>query len=158
MRENDGYLYSVKSNQIIPFIWLKTGNNNKNITFHSFSSNNSVYETPKLTFWVTNNVLSSFIMPQCHMSNYFCSLLCTIATLQNEGTIARVMIETQWTYWSDWYFGKYYLIYEGHFRSNITVPVTSVCLIQFSKTIPHFVRQYITYKIIKPATKNACWA
>ena len=45
------------------------------------------------------------------MSNYSCSLLCTIATLQNEGTFAQVMTETQWTYWSDWYSGNYYLIY-----------------------------------------------
>ena len=46
-------------------------------------------------------------------------------------------------------------IYEGHFRSNITVPVTSLCMIQFSKTIPHFVRLYIPYKMVKSETKNA---
>ena len=49
-------------------------------------------------------------------------------------------------------------IYEGHFRSNITVPVTWLCMIQFSKTIPRFVRLYITYKMVKSETKNACWA
>ena len=46
--------------------------------------------------------------------------------------------------------------YEGHFRSNVTVPVTSLCMIQFSKTILHFVRLYINYKMVKPETKNAC--
>ena len=46
--------------------------------------------------------------------------------------------------------------YEGRFRNNITVPVTSLCMIQFSKTIPHFVRVYIIYKMVKSETKNAC--
>ena len=40
-------------------------------------------------------------------------------------------------------------MYEGHFRSSITVPVTSLCMMQFSKTIPHFVRLYITYNMVK---------
>ena len=44
-------------------------------------------------------------------------------------------------------------MYEGHFRSSITVPVTSLCMIQFSKTIPHFVRLYITYNMVKFETK-----
>ena len=105
-RENDAYLYSVKSHIILPFILLKIGNNNKNVTFHSFSSKNSVCETQKLTSWVMINVLASFIMPQYHMSKYYCSVPRTIATLHNEGTFARVTIEIQWTHLSDWYFGK----------------------------------------------------
>ena len=44
-------------------------------------------------------------------------------------------------------------IYGGHFRSNITVPVASLCRIQFSKTIPPFVQLYITYKMFKCKTK-----
>ena len=43
---------------------------------------------------------------------------------------------------------------EGHFRSNITVPATSLCMIQFSKTIPQFVRLYISYKMVKSETKT----
>ena len=43
--------------------------------------------------------------------------------------------------------------YEGHFRSNITMPVTSLCMIQSSKTMPQFVRLYITYKMVKSETK-----
>ena len=58
-KTNDGYPYSVISHLIIPFIWIKTGNNSKDITFHTFFSKNSVYETPKLTFWVMNDVLSN---------------------------------------------------------------------------------------------------
>ena len=49
-------------------------------------------------------------------------------------------------------------MYEGHFRSNITVPVTLWSMIQFSKTIPHFIQLYITYKMVTSKTKNACWA
>ena len=93
-REKDGYPYPVKSHLIIPFIWLKTGNNNKTLLFTVVFSKNSVYETPKLTFWVMNNVLSTFIKPQCHISNYSCLLLRTIATLKNEGTFVWVAIET----------------------------------------------------------------
>ena len=48
------------------------------------------------------------------------------------------------------------LIYEGYFKSNVTVPVTSLCMIQFSKRIPHFVQLYISYKIVKSETKYAC--
>ena len=33
------------------------------------------------------------------------------------------------------------------------MPVTSLCMIQFSKTIPHFVRLYITYNMVKVETK-----
>ena len=47
-------------------------------------------------------------------------------------------------------------LYEGHFRSNITVPVTSVCVVEFSKTIPDFVRLYINYKMVKSETKHEC--
>ena len=43
--------------------------------------------------------------------------------------------------------------YEGHFRCNITVPVISLRIILFSKTIPHFVRLYISYKIVKSKQK-----
>ena len=45
-------------------------------------------------------------------------------------------------------------IYECHFRSNITVPVTLLCMIQLSKAIPHFVRLYITYIMVKSETKK----
>ena len=90
-RKPDGYPYFIKTHLIIPFIWLKTGNNSKSLFFAAFPA--------KTPFWVMNNVLSSFIMPQCHMSNYSCSRLRTIAILQNEGTFARVEIETQPTYW-----------------------------------------------------------
>ena len=37
-----------------------------------------------------------------------------------------------------WDFFEPVTFYEGHFRSNITVSVTSLRIIQFSKTIPHF--------------------
>ena len=62
------------------------------------------------------------------------------------------------SYWEDsssWRFRPTLCLYkyEGHFRSNITVPVTSLCMIQFSKTIPQFVRLYITYKMVKSETK-----
>ena len=40
-------------------------------------------------------------------------------------------------------------MYEGHFRSSITVPITSLRMIQFSKTVPHFVWLYITYNMVK---------
>ena len=33
------------------------------------------------------------------------------------------------------------------------MPVTSLCIIQLSKTIPHFVRLYITNKMVKSETK-----
>ena len=38
---------------------------------------------------------------------------------------------------------------------NIIVPVTWLCMVQFSKTMPRFVRLSITYKMVKPETKNA---
>ena len=43
--------------------------------------------------------------------------------------------------------------YEGHFRSNITMSVTSLCVIHFSKSIPHFVWLYVTDKMVKCETK-----
>ena len=48
---------------------------------------------------------------------------------------------------------KFPLTYEGHFRSNITVAVISLNMMQFSKTIPRFVRLYISYKMVKSETK-----
>ena len=57
-----------------------------------FPSKNSVNETPELTFSETNNVLSSFVMPQCHMSNYSCSLLPTVLTLHKTvNTLIRLI-------------------------------------------------------------------
>ena len=53
---------------------------------------------------------------------------------------------------------KFSEIYEGHFRSNITALVNSLCMIQFSKTIPHFVWLYISYEMVKCERKNTCWA
>ena len=37
-------------------------------------------------------------------------------------------------------------MYEGHFRSNINVPVT----------VPHFVHLYIAHRIVQSETKHAC--
>ena len=39
-------------------------------------------------------------------------------------------------------------VYEGHFRSNVNVSTTLLCMIQFSKTIPHFARLYITQRMV----------
>ena len=73
---------------------LKLETITKTLLLTAFFSKNTVYETPELTFCVMNNVLSTFIKPQCHISNYSCLLLRTIATLKNEGTFVWVAIET----------------------------------------------------------------
>ena len=96
----------------VPHAHVFEKDGHKYITFHSFSSKNSIYETPKLTFWLMNTVLSSFIMPQYH--NYEQLLLLTAmynCDFTEWGFLCWVTIETQWTHWSDWYFGTYYLIY-----------------------------------------------
>ena len=64
----------------------------------------------------------------------------------------RILHEVQFISLLKSHFRVHHITYEGHFRSNINVPVTSLCMIQLSKTIPHFVRLYMTYKMVKSET------
>ena len=89
-------------------------------------------------------------MTQCHMSNYSCQLIHSNGALQNEGTFVCVMINAQWTYWSDWYFDKSFLIFcikdwnKFHFwRLRILAGILNI----LGDRLEHLPSAYLPYSI-----------